>query len=163
MGQLILWKPTEPQHPPPPPPQKESSSLCSCIESRLSDASYHSRAPTEADMVLVLKWHVRDGGTRALHFGMPQWTMDMALLGTSLPWQLGLQMVVVWVEEAFWTWTRHLSKGLTVAYTLPKRAARRACQETGAIQPLSKMTSLVTGQSVLVNTIDHRTRPLAPS
>ena len=68
-------------------------------------------------MVLVLKWHVRYGGSRAMHFGLPQWTMDTALLGTSLPWKSGIHMGVAWVEQASWTRTCHLSKGLTAAYT----------------------------------------------
>ena len=114
-------------------------------------------------MVLVLKWHVRDGETRAMHFGMPQWTMDTALLGTSLPWQLDLQMGVAWVEEAFWTWTRHLSKALTGAYTLQKRAARRACQETGAFPQFATMAALFTGQLIFVSTIDHAPTPFPPS
>ena len=95
-----------------------------------------------------------------MHFNMPKLTMDTALPGASLPWQSGLQMGIAWVDEASWTRTCHLSKGLTGVYTIQKWAARRACQETGALPQFAKMTGLYTGQLIFVTTIDHRTLSL---
>ena len=75
-------------------------------------------------MVLVLKWHVRDGETRSMHFSMPHRTMDMPLSRASLTWQSGLQMSVAGVVEAEWTRTWHSCKGLTIAYAIQQLGQR---------------------------------------
>lgn len=105
-------------HPPPFPFLRKAARFAHALRSMSSPCIVLiSWAPPEPDMVLLLKWHVQDGGPQAMHFGGPQWTMDTVLLGTSLPWQSGLRMGVAWVEQASWTRTCHLSKGLTGAYT----------------------------------------------
>ena len=113
------------EHAPPPPFSSPSAlpmrkAACSAHALRIDSSSCKASSlwvSREPDMVLVSNWQVRDGRPCILHYRACQLTMDTPHPGPSLTWQSGLQMGLAWVDEVAWTWTRHLSKTLTSAYT----------------------------------------------